>query len=299
MRLAAFLVFFCMSLTACSIQNLAINSIGDVLASGASVFESDNDPMLVAQALPFSLKLIESLLQQQPAHGGLLLAAASGYVSYSYAFVSQEAERLSLDDIDAARIQRLRARNLFLRAHDYAGRALSVEYPEIGVAMEDDFELVLPVIVHHSDRDIELLYWNAAALGLAISVSRNEPRLLARLPEVEAMLARALELDEAWNQGALHEFAINIAGVSNLSQNELERHYDRALELSQGQRASLYVSYALADAVPRQDRAAFTDLMSKALAVNIDAQPELRLANVMAQQRAQWLLANDDEFFLD
>ena len=288
-----------MSLTACSIQKLAINSIGDVLASGTSVFESDNDPMLVAQALPFSLKLIESLLQQQPEHGGLLLAAASGYVSYSYAFVSQEAERLSLDDIDAARIQRLRARNLFLRAHEYASRALSVEYPEIGVAMEDDFELALPVIVRHSDRDIELLYWNAAALGLAISVSRNEPRLLARLPEVEAMLARALELDEAWNQGALHEFAINIAGVSDLSQNDLERHYGRALELSQGQRASLYVAYALADAVPRQDRAAFTDLMSKALAVNIDAQPELRLANVIAQQRAQWLLANDDEFFLD
>jgi hypothetical protein len=40
---------------------MAVNKLGNALASGGSTFESDDDPDLVGQALPFSLKLMESL----------------------------------------------------------------------------------------------------------------------------------------------------------------------------------------------------------------------------------------------
>ncbi len=54
----------------CSIKRMAINA----LASGGTTFESDDDPDLVGKALPFSLKLLESLLAESPRHTGLLLA---------------------------------------------------------------------------------------------------------------------------------------------------------------------------------------------------------------------------------
>ena len=49
------------SFSACSVKRIAINKIGNALASGGSTYERDDDPDLVAEALPFSLKLVESL----------------------------------------------------------------------------------------------------------------------------------------------------------------------------------------------------------------------------------------------
>ena len=48
----------------CSIRRYAINRIGDALASGSSTYASDEDIELVGEALPFGLKLIESLLAE-------------------------------------------------------------------------------------------------------------------------------------------------------------------------------------------------------------------------------------------
>jgi predicted anti-sigma-YlaC factor YlaD len=274
--------------------------MGDALASSGAVFEGDNDPVLISEALPFSLKLIESLLAEQPEHRGLLLGAARGYLLYSYAFVNIPAEESRLDDIERTRALRQRSRNLYLRAHSYGRRLLDLDYPGISDRMAIDTAAVLAAVGADAERDIATLYWTAAALGLAISVSRNEPELLARLPEVEAMLDRALSLDESWQDGALHEFAISLeaARPGTVDVSVLESRYRRALELSGGSRASLHVTYAEAAAIPRQDKAQFVGLLEQALAVDVDAVPDQRLLNVIAQQHARWLLENVDEFFL-
>jgi len=124
--------------------------------------------------------------------------------------------------------------------------------------------------------------------------------MLARLPEVEALLDRALALQEDWNAGALHEFTITWVAARGAQgdREELRRHYERALTLSQGRRASVYVAYAEAVAVPNQDRTAFMALLHKALAVDLDAAPAHRLLNLIAQRRARWLLEHMDELFL-
>jgi hypothetical protein len=75
----------------CSIKKIAINSLGNALASGGSTYAEDDDPDLVREAVPFGLKTIEGLLAESPRHRGLLLAAASGFTQYGYAFIQQEA----------------------------------------------------------------------------------------------------------------------------------------------------------------------------------------------------------------
>lgn len=289
-----------LALGACSIQRLAINSIGDALASSGSVFQGDNDPVLIREALPFSLKLIESVLAEQPDHRGLLLAATRGYLLYTYAFVDFAAEEASLEDIDEARMLRERARNLYLRAHSYVSRALALDYPTVAEQLATDPATAVAAIDGESGNDVTTLYWTAAALGLAISTSRNEPALLARLPEVEALLDRALVLDERWENGALHEFAMSLqrARTGPVDEAAIERHYRRAIELADGTRAAPHVTYAEVIAIPRQDREQFTALLEQALEVDVDKDPNQRLLNVIAQQRARWLLENIDEFIL-
>jgi predicted anti-sigma-YlaC factor YlaD len=300
MNNAVIILVVTLSLGGCSIQRFAINSVGDVLASGSSVFETDDDPVLVGEALPFSLKLIDSLLAAEPEHRGLLLAGARGYLLYGYAYVDLPAEELNFVDIDRARALRERSRNIYLRAHDYASRALGLDYPGLPERLESNPAEAVTSVGEEPQRDVATLYWLAASLGLAISVSRNEPALLARLPEVEAMLERALVLDESWNDGALHEFAISLAGagLGPPDREAIERHYERALELSRGNRASVHVTYAETVTIPEQDRDAFTVSLRRALSVDLDDDPDRRLLNVIAQQRAQWLLENIDEFFL-
>ncbi len=288
--------------TGCSIRTFAINKIGDALASGDSVYESDDDIELVGLALPFALKLTESLLAQSPEHPGLLLTACRGFVLYSYVYVQSEAEIEQERDLDRARSLRARARRLYLRGLRYGIHALELSYPGIEQKLlTDPSGAVAAIGAKNKGRDVPLLYWTSAALGLAISVSRDDAALLARLPEVEAMLDRALALDESWDAGALHEFKVIFAGASVGSapaSGVIEAHYRRALELSQGRSAGVYVAYAEAVALSAQNKREFRELLSKALAVDPDHQPKDRLATLITQRRARWLLERIDELFL-
>jgi hypothetical protein len=149
--------------------------------------------------------------------------------------------------------------------------------------------------------DIPALYWTAAALGLAISVSKNDAEMLARLPEVEAFLERSLALDESWDAGALHEFQITLAGAKPgaLDVPQIKHHYDRALQLSEGGHAGLYVTYAEVVSVQEQNRREFRSLLERALAIDPAQYEEVQLLNLVAQRRARWLLGRIDELFLE
>ena len=92
----------------CSIKKIAMNQLGDALSGGGTVFSSDEDPELVKDALPFSLKLMESVLAETPEHRGLLLSLASGFTQYGYGFVQLDADEIEDDDYDKA--QELQAR---------------------------------------------------------------------------------------------------------------------------------------------------------------------------------------------
>jgi len=124
--LAAILVVFLMS--GCSIRKIAINKLGDALAQGGTTFASDDDPELVRDAVPFSLKLIESLLAESPRHRGLLLAAASGSRNMLTRFIQQEADEADDRDIAAGTALRTRARRMYLRARDYGLRGLELDH---------------------------------------------------------------------------------------------------------------------------------------------------------------------------
>jgi predicted anti-sigma-YlaC factor YlaD len=286
----------------CSLRTYAINTVGDALASGNSVYETDDDIELVGSALPFGLKLTESLLAQSPDHPGLLLTACRGFAMYSYAFVAYEAELLNEVDLDRARAMRRRARKLYLRGAHYGFHALELNYPGLEEAlMANPTAAVAQIGPRRRTRDVPLLYWTAAALGLAISASIDDAALLARLPEVEALLDRALALDEAWEGGALHEFKVIVAGSQtgqSVDRTAIEAHYTRALEFSKGASAGLFVAYAEAVLLPAQNKTEFRTMLERALAVDPDRQPSDRLATVVSQRRARWLLSRIDDLIL-
>ena len=290
-----FMALLTVTATSCSIRKMAINKIGDALASGGSVYESDEDLELVAGALPFSLKLVESLLAEAPKHKGLLLTASQGFASYAYLDVQPKVDAAT--DFDSRVKMRARIRRLYLRGFNYGMTALELAHPGFSAELVRAPREAVAVL---KKDEVPLIYWTAANLGLAISSSRDDVALLARLPEVDAMLSRALELDSTWRKGALHEFAIVLAGAKpgELDVTRIQTHYKQALDLSKGQNANLYVALAEAQAVQQQDSAAFTKLLEQALAVDPDSDKETRLMNLAAQRRARWLLERKEELIL-
>ena len=285
----------------CSIRRVAINKIGNMLASGGSTFTSDDDPELVQAAIPFGLKLYESLLAESPKHTGLLLAAAQGFTEYSYAFVDSRIDEARAESLERADALRDRARKLYIRAYRYGMRGLEVNHPGFAAALDNDADLALQRVTR---RDVPLLYWTAASRGLTISLSKTSPELIAELPLVETIVRRVAELDENFGAGAVPEFLITLeaahSGVKPEEQQKLMRqHFERAVEHSQGKRAGTFVSFAENACVPAQNSAEFQSLLEKALAVDPDADPDNRLANLVAQRRARWLLNHIDDLFLE
>ncbi len=286
-------------LGACSVRKLTVRTLANAMASGTDVYATDDDPELVGQALPFALKTLEGLLAQDPENRKLLFALSSGFTEYTFAFVQLPAQRAEADDFARAELLRARAIKLFLRARDYAVRGLEVTHPGIDEQLHRDPFAAAATLTRE---DLPLAYWAAAAWGSAITVGKDRPELLADFPAVRALGERGLALEEDWNHGALHALMLSVEAATPAalggSPDKAKQHYARAVELGHGKDALVHVNYAESVAVPAQDRAAFDEVLNKALAIDVDAEPELRLANTLAQEKARWLLEHAGDYFL-
>jgi predicted anti-sigma-YlaC factor YlaD len=299
LRLATIFIL-ALALEACSLNQMVVDRLGSALAEGSSVYATDDDPDLVGAALPFGLKTIESLLAQSPHHKGLLLAAASGFTQYAYAFVQTEADLIEDTDLMRAISLRERALRLYRRGLGYGIRGLEEVRPGFSVLLRSNPGKALAPM---SKQEVPLLYWTAAAWGAAISLDKTNPALSADLPRVEALIRRALELDEKFDSGVIYDFMIVYEGgrpaAAGGSIGRARESLARAIELSGGRRAAPLVSFAETVDVAMQDRAEFNKLLQRALAINIEDAPDQRLSNIIAQRRARWLLTRMDRLFVD
>jgi predicted anti-sigma-YlaC factor YlaD len=285
--------------TGCSLHRVVVRRAGDALAGSGAVFSGDEDPELVRDASPFALKTLEGILEQDPTHQGLLLAACSGFTQYAHAFVQDEADYLEAKDPTRARELRERARKLYLRARGYGLRGLEAALPGFQAQLRSDSAAALA----RAGRDqVPLLYYTAASWAAAFALDVTDAALGVDQPLMEKLMARALALDPAWEGGAIHEFFVAWEGGHAQAGGSVERaraHFQEAVRLSGGLRASAYVTLAESVALEAQDRKAFDALLAQALAVDPARDPAHRLANLVAQRRAKWLQGRAAELFND
>lgn len=281
---------------------MALSAAANAAASTGSSYASDDDPELVRDAVPFGLKTMEGLLEEKPHHVGLLTALASGFTQYGYAFVQGDGDRADLEGrVDVARAGRDRARKLYLRARGYGLRGLDERRGGLARALGDGKD-VRKALERAEKEDVPLLYWTASAWALAIANGKGDMALVAELPVPVAMMERALALDEAFGEGAIHEFFLAYDATRSAAEGGGEAraraHYERALALSMNKKLGPHVAWAEGVLVKRQDRAEFTRVLQLVVRANPGEVPRYRLANVLAQRRARALLEHADDLFL-
>jgi TRAP transporter T-component len=284
------------TVSGCSAKKMGMSRMADALSSTASSFTRDNDPEFVRQAAPSTLKMVEMLLEQSPTHTGLLMTACSGFTQYAYAFLQSDAD---VADPGSATARDLKARGaaMYDRARGYCVRALETRHPGVGRSLQRDPRAAL---ASTTTADVPALYWTAVAWGGSLMLADNALVRIAEISTVRTLFARALQLDEVWEAGAIHEAMIAVESLPVLlggSPARAKEHFDRAVTLSDGQSAFAYVTMATGVAQPAKDRREFERLLRAAIAIDVSKRPSLRLANLIAQKHARYLLSQMDRLF--
>jgi hypothetical protein len=290
-----------LALCACSPKHLIINSAADALTGGeGGGWGTDDDPELVGAATPFALKTIESLIGVEPENPKLLLAGCSGFTQYAYAFLDVPAQTNPSLKADEVAFAHARAMKLLARGHAYCRRGLEARHEGFGAAYAKDATAALKMT--DDQDDVPLLYWSAASLALQVAGQKDNPQFLAQLPEVGGFAERALALDAGWDHGSIHElleaYEASRPAAMGGSVEKAQAHRDAALKASENKKLGPHVTWAEDVAVAKQDKAEFKKILDQVLAFDVDSAPQYRLANVLAQRRARWLLAHTDDLFV-
>ena len=279
-----------------------MNLVADALTGegGTDVFTGDNDPQLVGDAIPFAIKMYESLLAGNPTHQGLMFTTGSLFIMYANAFIQGPAEMLPHNDWRAREAAMMRAKQMYLRGYNILYDALDAKYRGFkqGIANESTRQSFINRI---KKDDVGLLYWAVAGGLSAYSIDIMDFQLSAKIPEWNAMIHRAYELDPNFGGCALDEFFIIFyASLPDVLGGDPEQalvHFQRAIEKSKGTSTGAYLSYAQNISLPAQDYDAFEYNLKKVLEINVDDDVSTRLVNIINQRKAKWLLDNAWQFF--
>jgi len=298
--LAASVTAVSCALSGCGlIKGIAINNVASMLSESGTSVTSDNDPDLVGEAIPTTLKVYEALLESAPTNTDLLMATCRISTEYAYGYLQSEADRLGeLEHHDEVVQLRDRALKMYLRGKGYCVRGLEVKFHSITAQLVTDPDAAVKRI--KNKKDVELVYWTAASWGGAISLGRDKPAIFADFPAMRALAERTLALDDTWNEGAPHELMITLDSLPATLGGDPAKaraEFTRAVELQKGLSPGPYLALALGVSQPAQDKKEFVDLLNQALAIDPDKDPDNRLVTLLEQRLARALLTQLDALF--
>jgi len=270
----------------------ALAGCGKVVASATNRLAQDlgsaimnqNDVETVKSGAPAYLLLIDGLIENDPDATALLVQGARLYGAYATAFVRDNQ----------------RAKRLTDRALDYAKRALCEESTNLCEAVDRPYLDFAPALKALDRSDLTVAYtWSIAKLG-RIQAHSKDWNAIAELPKVESMLERIVELEPVFEDGAPHLYLGILATLRPPALGgrpaEGKRHFERALELSEGRNLTAKVQYAKRYARLVFDRELHDRLLKEVLAAET-VDPGRTLMNALAKEEARDLLSGSKDFF--
>lgn len=300
--MAAILISGLMASTACSIEKMALNKAAGMLSSplGNDVFTQDNDPELVGDALPFAIKLYESLLAAVPDHQGLRLRTGSLYIMYANAFLQTPADMMPKEGMKQKDFLLQRAKNLYLRGRDILLVGLEKKNPLLRQQLKErHFQQALAAF---TPQDAPTLYWAAAGWVAAFAIDPGDMKLGITLPQAAALMERVVQLNPRFARGSVNNFYIlyygSIPDYMGGDRQKAREYFQKAVAASGSRDTSALLSLAVTVSIKDQNVTEFKSLLQKVLDFDPDTAPENRLINILNQRKARWLLEHIEDFFL-
>jgi hypothetical protein len=275
----------CAALSACSMKKLAVQQAADLMQGGFPAYMKETDPLLVRDAMPANLKLMDAMLENDPQNSDLLLLACQGYAAYAFLFIEEDNPR--------------RAKNFYIRAQKYGFAMLE----QRNLLPESVFDLAAwdQKLAAASKKDVPAIFWTAFAWGGRIQVDRESPLSIADLPLVLRLVEQALALDPSyWFAGPdtfLGFYNGSLPKMLGGKPDKAKVHFESALNITQRKFLMMQVMFARSYAVQVQDRKLFDALLKEVIQTSEDELPEAALSNAIAREKAERLLKKADELF--
>ena len=264
-----------------SMMSSAASGLADNLS--AAILNQD-DPETVRAGAPSYMLLLDSFLEGNPDDPELLSAAAKLYASYGAVFA---------DDED-------RAARLTTRARHYAERAMCESYAEScgwSGASYDDFVAILDDV---KAKQAEVLYTYGFATLAYLRAHSADWNSLAFLPQVEALFNHYLDIAGEEVDSSVHTYIGILLTLRPPAlggkPEEARVHFEKAIVLSDGRDLSAKVEFARGYAKLLYERELHDRLLNEVIGADPYANG-LTLGNVLAQQDAQALMAEADDYF--
>ena len=219
-------------------------------------------------------------------------------VEYGFGVLLEESDRTLDHDYNLGVKKSQEAYIVFSDAKKVGNSILIISYPKLDSWLSGETDLQFKI------NDVSDLYWLAAAYGGAIKSSRGNPFDVVKLPVVKKLLITAIALDPKWGKGALYSAMMSYTSsrpdlFGDALIDSVSSFYAKALIASDSLDASLFVSYAELIDKKFQDRDAFEQKLDLVLNMDVEKDKDFRLSNIIAQERAKWLLSKTDEIFFE
>ena len=219
-------------------------------------------------------------------------------VEYGFGVLLEESDRILDHDYNLGVKKSQEAHIVFSDAKKVGNSILIISYPKLDSWLSGETDLQFKI------NDVSDLYWLAAAYGGAIKSSRGNPFDVVNLPVVKKLLITAIALDPKWGKGALYSAMMSYTSsrpdlFGDALIDSVSSFYAKALIASDSLDASLFVSYAELIDKKFQDRDAFEQKLDLVLNMDVEKDKDFRLSNIIAQERAKWLLSKTDEIFFE
>ena len=245
---------------------------------------NNNDLATVEAGAPAYLLMVDSLLYREPDNESLLRGASNIYTSYTSVFVKDQ----------------VRAKKLTEKALSYAFRAICVRRPQTCGFRDINFQKFKNTLMSLEKKDVPDLFTLGSAWAKWIQMHREDWNAVAEISRVEAIMKRAIDLDEFYQDGGAHLYlgvlATFIPPALGGKPDVGKRHFERALEISKDKNLMVKVLYAQHYARLMFDQKLHDRLLNEVIEAKTDV-PGYTLSNTLAQKRAKELLKSGEDYF--
>jgi hypothetical protein len=203
------MLFF--STTACSVRRMMVQEMVDALETGLPAYEQESDVKLLEQAFPAHIKLLETLLVNQPENDRLMVLLARMYAGYAFSIFEEKLDALSFSPKgvtnDSAVFDPLKKAisRYYLKGAGYALSAIEKRHPGSREKLSKipKIQSVMDIL---EEQDVPALFWYGFNLGGHLNRNQDSILAVSKAHLVDKVMNRIIDLDPGYYHGSAHLF---------------------------------------------------------------------------------------------
>ena len=173
-------LFIGLSASSCSVRQIVVGEVADMVEDGGAAFENDDDLIMIENALPANIKLLEVLSQNDKSNTKILWLIARMYGSYAFSvFEPQLVQARYNKHTKATKLITQRLKRYYSKGLSYASQALFQKYP----ACKNELAKVTKInscLARLNKDDVPILFWYGFNLASYVNLSLDSVKAISK-----------------------------------------------------------------------------------------------------------------------